>query len=95
MSRRIKKKSLGGKLKIIRDYSYDIYLMHTPYAAPVVTRFARHYIGNQAAVIALTVACGIVFPMLLSTLIIRRVKLLRRNALGMWQKQYGLRIHKE
>jgi len=83
VGRCIEKKSIGSVLKKVGDYSYDIYLMHTPYIVPVVARLALHYIGNQTAVLTITAVCGIVFPMLVSTLIIRRVKLLREIALGM------------
>ena len=64
------------------DYSYDIYLMHTPYVVPVVAKAMYNLTGLRILSLIVTTLCGIVIPVIISSFVLRRIPILRRVALG-------------
>ena len=71
------------RVKCVGDYSFDIYLMHNPYFVALGAMVLNRILGISAyiAVITATVI-GVVVPMILNKLVIRRVKLLSVVMLG-------------
>lgn len=74
---------LGGLLRLVGDYSYDIYLMHNPYVVAVATIVCSRFL-NLPNVISLVIAIvlGIVVPILISKLVIRKNKVLSVVMIG-------------
>lgn len=73
---------MGGLLKKIGDYSYDIYLMHIPYVVPVVAVISYGLTNQWLISLVVTVVSGIVIPSLISKFFIRKIPILRTIALG-------------
>ena len=73
---------MGGLLKKIGDYSYDIYLMHIPYVVPVVAVISYGLTNQWLISLIVTVVSGIVIPSLISKFFIRKIPILRTIALG-------------
>lgn len=66
----------------VGDYSYDIYLMHTPYVVPVVAKVMYSLTGLRILSMVVTILCGVVIPVIISSFVLRRIPILRRVALG-------------
>lgn len=76
------KLKMGNKMSQIGDFSYDIYLMHTPYVVPIIAKALSRIIGIWSISFLLTVICGITIPYAVSKYIIRRSSILKKAALG-------------
>lgn len=74
---------LASIMKLIGDYSYDIYLIHNPYivafAATILSK--RMHMNSCVAILAATLL-GILIPMAVSKYIIRKVPIFRSIMLG-------------
>ncbi|MCD7992347.1 MAG: acyltransferase [Clostridia bacterium] len=70
-------------VKIIGDYSYDIYLMHNPYFLALSSTVLYGFLGvNALLTIVIAVILGVSIPMIASKFIIRRFKILSFVMLG-------------
>lgn len=74
------------ELRAIGDYSYDIYLMHNPYVVAVVVMVCGKIIKlpDICSVVIATIL-GIVIPIAVSKVLIRRSKTLSAIMLGIWR----------
>ena len=69
-------------LSRVGDYSYDIYLMHTPYVVPVVAKVMYSLTGLRILSMVVTTLCGVMIPVIISSFVLRRIPILKRAALG-------------
>lgn len=83
LSEFIQKKALSRPLKALGLYSYDIYLMHTPFLVAGLMGLLTTYtpLPYAPCCIAAT-AAGLVLPMVVSKFIIRKIPLLSVPLLG-------------
>lgn len=69
--------------KYVGDYSYDIYLIHNPYIVAFMSFILSHYLKiNSYLTILIAVTAGILLPVLLSKIILRRFSGLSLLTLG-------------
>lgn len=66
----------------VGNYSYDIYLMHTPYVVPVAAQVMMNVSGSWAGSFLVTVALGVCVPLSVSRFVVRKLPVLRTVALG-------------
>lgn len=86
LSRVLEGVKAGAILKIIGDYSYDIYLMHNPYvvaATAIVCSRILKLPGVCSLIIA--TALGVIIPLLIGKYIIRKNKVLSVVMIGQWR----------
>lgn len=82
ISRFLDNNRIGKCLLLIGNYSFDIYLMHSPYIVPVVAMFLSKLHMNVIIVGIMSVSLGIIIPIVVSKYIIRKNMLLSRVMLG-------------
>lgn len=75
-------RNAGRFIRVIGDYSYDIYLMHIPYVVPVAARVLYAVSEIWTLSFGLTIAAGIGIPMFVSRYILRKLPVIRKIALG-------------
>lgn len=74
--------SVISRLSSIGDYSFDIYLMHTPYVVPIVTTALIKMMLPWGLVVAIATMLGIIIPMIMSKYILRKIVICDRIMLG-------------
>lgn len=77
-------KNLSGVRKWLSFYgreSYVVYMIHHPYIVPVVTIICKNYVP-LVFTIMIACVCGLVLPIMVNELIIKRVRFLKLLILG-------------
>lgn len=77
---------VGATLKIVGDYSYDIYLIHNPFVVTVVTIvYSRFFKLAEVCSLIIATALVIIIPMLQSEWIIRKNNVLYVEMFVQWK----------
>lgn len=79
----LNKRKIGHFIKIIGDYSFDVYLMHNPYFCALSAMVLNKMVGlNSYFSVVIAAAVGAIIPMAVSSLIVRKLKVLSMIMIG-------------
>lgn len=82
LSRIIQNTEIGKRLAMIGDFSFDIYLMHTPYIVPIIAALLSKMHLNFEVICVVTISLGISVPIVISKYVVRRNIFLSNIMLG-------------
>lgn len=83
LATKISKANTKRLVKCVGDYSFDIYLMHNPYCVAFSAMVLNKILGVSAYIsVVVATIIGVVLPMKVSKLVIRKVKVLSTVMIG-------------